>query len=145
MYGGQGDHFAQGQSVKFKGVIVPFDIVGFVGSDQDRFAGAAQDIRDLFVGGSNTLDGVNDQHNHIGFLDGEHRLGADLRHKLAAAFFQRAADAAGVCFGLVDFQAARIDNGKYFAVPFHVACDPIPRGAGHLGYNCLTLPDQTVK
>ena len=128
--GGDAEGVAQAEGVELGCAILLLGAVGLVGGKDDGGLRAAQDVGHLLVEVGDAVLDIDHEEHHVGFLDGDEHLLADLLLE----------DVVGV-----DHPAAGIDDGELASAPFALAVLAVAGGARFLGHNGMTCFRQPVK
>ncbi len=125
-----GEHLLHAEGVELCIVQIVAGTVDLVDRQIVGLLGAAQDLGHLLVQRGETLASVHHEYNHIGLLDGELRLLADLG-------FENVVGA--------DHIAARVNDREFVTVPVGLAIVTVARDACHGVHNGFPRLDQAVK
>ena len=116
---------------KVEEVLKPLRLRGDLVADEDHLLrGAAQDVGHECVEVGDARRHLHQKEDHVGLVDGQHHLPADVVFEDIVR---------------IDRVSARVDHGKFLAVPIGFAVMAVARRAGRGVHDGLTLSHQTVE
>ena len=130
-----GHGLAQTQLVELDRAQLARQVVGLVGGQHHRLLAAAQHVGHILVAAGDAFLYIDQKDHHVGLVDGDLRLLADLAAEAGGADAQRLSAAPGLRAGgipLHQLDAAGVHQGEGRARPVGIGIEPVAGSAGQI-------------